>query len=176
MKQVLKTFGFLGVLTFALTAVGQQSGGGQGAQSEACRAYANTAGGGMTGGAMTGGAMTGGTMTGGASLQLDQVQGAIRSAVACISELRTDIVLGQNAAQSALALFNIREDLGRAFQAAQMVEESNESLLQLEALEQQVSEQREEAVASLDQVTESLSALSAGGGASGNTMTGGGGQ
>lgn len=175
MKQVLKTFGFLVVFTFALTAVSQQS-GGQGAQSLACRAYANTAGGGMTGGIMTGGTMTGGTMTGGASVQLDQVQGAIQSAISCLGELRADIESGQNAEQAALALFNIHEDLGRAFQAAQIVEESNESLLQLEALQQQVSEQREEAVASLDQVTESLSALSADGGTSGNTMTGGGGQ
>ncbi len=153
------------MFTFALTAVGQQT-GGQGAQSLACRAYANTAGGGMTSG----------TMTGGTSLQPDQVQGAIQSAISCLGELRADIEWGQNAEQAALALFNIREDLGRAFQAAQMVEESNESLLQLEALQQQVSEQREEAVASLDQVTESLSTLSAGGGTSGNTMTGGGGQ
>ena len=175
MKQVLKTFVCLGVFTFALTAVGQQT-GGQGTQSLACRTYANTAGGGMTGGTMTGGTITGGTMTGGASVQLGQVQNAIRSALACIGELRADIVLGQNAVQASQALFNIREDLGRTFQAAQMVEESNEALLQLEALQQQVSEQREEAVASLDQVTESLSTLSAGEGMSGNTMTGGGGQ
>jgi hypothetical protein len=166
MENVVKTLDFLGVFTFALTAVGQQSGGGQGTQSEACRAYAGTAG----------GTMTGGTMTGGASLQLDQVQGAIQSAISCLGELRADIESGRNADQAALALFNIRQDLGRAFQAAQMVEESNKSLLQLEALQQQVSEQREEAVASLDQVTESLSALSASRGTLSSTMTGGGGQ
>lgn len=133
----------------------------------------------MTGGTMTGGMMTGGTMTGGAmgnsstTVQASQVQEAIQSAVSCLGELRSDIEAGQNAEQAALALFNIREDLDRAFQAAQMVEESSESLAELELLQQQVSEQREEALASLDQVTQNLSALSTSEGASGNTMTGG---
>lgn len=182
--QILKTFVFLGVFAFTLTAVGQESGGGQGSQSEACRAYANASsstmtGGTMMGGSMTGGTMTGGTMTGGAmgssgtTVQASQVQEAIQSAVSCLGELRSDIESGQNAEQAALALFNIREDLDRAFQAAQMVEESSESLAELELLQQQVSEQREEALASLDQVTQNLSALSTSEGASGNTMTGG---
>ena len=64
-----------------------------------------------------------------------------------------------------LALLNIRGDLERTFRAAQVVvEESNEALVQLELLQQQVSEQREEALTTLDEATESLSALSAGGG------------
>jgi len=112
-------------------------------------------------------------MTGGTNLQAGQVQNAIQSAVACLVELRADIETGQNAEEAALALLNIRQDLTRAFQAAQMVEESTEALAQLELLQQQVSEQRQEALASLDQATQSLSALSADGGAPDGTMTGG---
>lgn len=120
-------------------------------------------GGTMTGGNMTGGTMTGGTMTGGTSVQAGQLENAIQSAVACLIELRTNIELGQNAEESALALLNIREDLDQTFRAARVVEESSETLVELEVLQQQVSEQREEALTTLDQVTENLSALSAGG-------------
>ena len=139
------------------------------------RAQATTleeTGGTITGGTMTGGMMSGGAMSGGAtaegtSLQAD-LETAVQSAVACLGELRADIESGQNAEEAALALFNIREDLDRTFRAAQAVEESNESLVRLELLQQQVSEQREEALTTLDEVTESLSALSAGGGATEN--------
>lgn len=127
------------------------------------QATALETGGTMTGGAMTGGMMSGGAMTGGTNAQASQLESAIQSAIGCLGELRADIESGQNAEEAALALFNIREDLDRTFRAAQAVEESNESLVRLELLQQQVSEQRDEALSTLDEVTESLSALSAGG-------------
>lgn len=208
MKHMLKAVGLLGAFSFAITAFGQEATSGQGAQSEACRAYATTAGGSMasetmsggmmsggeglaerqisgaselenraqattleesggamTGGTMTGGMMSGGAMTGGTSVQAGQLENAVQSAVACLVELRTDIEAGQNAEEAALALLNIREDLDQTFRAAQVVQESSETLVELELLQQQVSEQREEALTTLDQVTEkeNLSALSAGG-------------
>lgn len=154
MKNTLKMIGLLGTFSLALTAFGQQA-GGQGTQSQACRAYATPASGSMTGGMMTGGM----GMTGGAGLQAGQVETAVQNAVSCLIELRTDIETGQNAEEAALALLNIRQDLSRVFQAARRVDESSEALVQLEMLQQQVSEQREDALTSLDQVTESLSAL-----------------
>lgn len=168
MKYMLKAVGLLGAFSFAVTAFGQEATSGQGAQSEACRAYATTAGGSMasetmTGGMMSGGAMTGGAMTGGTNTQADQLESAIQNAIGCLVELRADIESGQNAEEAASALLNIRGDLERIFSAAQVVAESSETLVQLEVLQQQVSEQREEALTTLDQVTENLSALSAGG-------------
>lgn len=200
MKYMLKAVGLLGAFSFAVTAFGQEATSGQGAQSEACRAYATTAGGGMasetmsggmmsggeglaeqqisgaselenraqattleTEGAMTGGMMSGGAMTGGTNTQADQLESAIQNAIGCLVELRADIESGQNAEEAASALLNIRGDLERIFSAAQVVAESSETLVQLEVLQQQVSEQREEALTTLDRVTENLSALSAGG-------------